>query len=228
MPTPVTGTIAYQTPSTFAALEVFTTTEYNKVVKDVAYFRARPYLLAWQTNPPSPATLPISTNLNTGGTYRTLFSTGNGGSLATSVSTSSVGTITVASDGRLVTPSSLAGLYRFKAQMMVSSEASGKHVRVSAILYNAAGTQLASIPGSWVNCDTAFNALSICTFTIPCNVAGFAMGNVNAVKFVGQMAGTGTVSIVQADDNGNGPSSAYKQYNTFAEVEYLGTGTGSY
>lgn len=227
MPTPVTGTISYQTPSTFAALEVFTTTEYNKVVKDVAYFRARPYTLVWQTNPPTTASLVVSDDLSAAN-GRGLFATSNGGSIGSSISTSSVGTITINADGRLSTPSSLAGLYRFKAQLMVGVAASGNHARVSAILFDVSGTQIGSIPGNWANCDTGFNALTICTFTIPCNVAGSAFGNVNSVRFIGQMQGTGTVNVVQADVNGHGPASSPKQFNTFAEVEYLGTGTGSY
>jgi hypothetical protein len=225
MSNPVTGSVSWTTPRTIASNEVVTSTDLNNLNKDVAFLRAKPYLIAWQTVVPTTATLVALTDLSAGN-GRGLFATSNGGAAGTSVSTSAVGTITLLTDGRIVTPSTLAGLYRFSCQMMVSA-VNSSHARVSAILFDTAGTQIGSIPGTFANTATTHNALSNVTFVLPMNVAGSAFGNVASVRFVGQYAGSAS-SVVVNDANGNGPASSPKQFNTTASVEYVGTSTGAY
>lgn len=222
MPTPVTAPVTYTTPKTFLATEALTATEWNAVAKDISFFRARPYLLVWQTTAPTTATLGNSTNALSTSLIKNLFSTNNGGAIGQTSSTS-VGTISINGDGRVSTPTSLTGLYRVNCQMMVGS-VSGAHARVSAQLFDSAGNLIGAIPGTWAYCGTTFNAVSVVSFVIPFNVSS-SFGTVNGVKFVGQYAST-AVAVVTQDDNGNGP--AQKQFNTFAQIEYLGTNTGSF
>lgn len=229
MPTPVTGTVSYNTPSTFTSLEALTATEWNKVANDVGYLRAKPYALVWQTAAPSPfsSTNPVSSTDLSSGNYKTLFSTGNGGGVGTSISTSGVGAVTLATDGRIITPSGVAGIWHAECRMMGQSTASTGHIRVSALLYDAAANVVSAIPGTWVTTDSGYNVVSSCSFSIPFNVSGSAWGNVSAVKFVYQWHGV-FVPFVTNDVNGNGPGSTPKQFNTYASLEYLGTSTGSY
>jgi hypothetical protein len=161
-----------------------------------------------------------------------LFATSNGGAAGTSISTSSVGTITLSSDGKLSAPATLSGPYRFNCQMMTNGVA-GTHVRVSAILFDSSGTQIGAIPGTWAYGANNYNPVSLVSFVIPMNVAGSPFGNVRSVSFVGQYVYSPaspvlTASIVTLDMNSNGPASSPKQFNTMASVEYLGASTGSY
>jgi hypothetical protein len=229
MSTPVSGAVSWTTPVTINSGDVVAAADLNALNKDVAFLRAKPYTLVVQTGQPTvgvnPANLPTSTDLSAAN-GKVLFATANGGTIATSASTSAVGSISVLSDGRFSTPSTLAGLYRFSCQMMVNAASNG-HARVSAILYDSSGTQIGSIPGNWADSGTTHNAVSEVTFVLPMNVAGSYFGNVSSVKFIGQCVGT-TLTLNVGDLNGNGPSSTPPQYNTTASVEYVGTSTGAY
>lgn len=225
MSNPVTGSVSWTTPVTIASNEVVTSTDLNNLNKDVAFLRARPYATVYQTTAPTTATLVASTDLSANN-GRALFSTGNGGAYGSSISTTSVGTISVATDGRLITPSAVAGNYRVNCQMMVNAVSNG-HARVSAILFDSSGTEIGAIPGDWADSGTTHNAVSTVQFVIPFNVAGSVFGNVNQVRFIGQYVGS-ALSVVTNDLNGNGPGSTPKQFNTIATIEYLGASTGSY
>lgn len=227
MSTPVSGAVIWTTPVTISSLAPVTSTDLNNLNKDVAFLRARPYTLVWQTSAPTVSTLGNSTDLSSYPTnMKILFATSNGGSAGTSISTSSVGTITLSSDGKLLAPATLAGLYRFNCQMM-SNPVNNSHTRVSAILFDSSGIQIGAIPGTWTSGDNAFNPLSTVSFVIPMNVAGSPFGNVRSVTFVGQYVSV-AANIVTLDMNANGPASSPKQFNTMASAEYLGTSTGSY
>lgn len=227
MSTPVSGSVSWTTPVTITSGDVVMASDLNNLNKDVAFLRARPYIIAWQTAAPTSSTLPTSTDLSAvPSNTRLLFATSNGGSVATSSSSSGVGSFALSSDGKFSTPTSLAGLYRFSCQMMVSA-VSNSHARVSAALYNSSGTLITAIPGVWVDTGTTHNAVSLVSFTLPMNVSSSALGNVASVQFVGQSVGT-TSSIVTLDINGDGPGSTPKQFNTAVSVEYLGTSTGAY
>jgi len=227
MSTPVSGAVSWTTPVTITSGDVVMAADLNNLNKDVAFLRAKPYIIAWQTTAPTTSTLPTSTDLSAAPTNtRILFATSNGGSVGTSSSSSAVGSFGLTSDGKFSTPTSLAGLYRFSCQMMVSAT-SNSHARVSAVLYNSSGTLITTIPGVWADTGTTHNAVSLVTFTLPMNVSSSTLGNVASVQFVGQSVGTAS-SIVTLDLNSNGPASTPKQFNTAVSVEYLGTSTGAY
>lgn len=222
----VTGIVSWTTPVVINSGDVVAAADLNALNKDVAFFRARPYTIVVQTGAPTSATLTNSTDLSAAN-GKVLFATANGGTIATSASTSAVGAISLLSTGALSTPSTLAGLYEVKCQMMTNA-ANGSHIRVSAILLDSTATQIGSIPGDWANTATDHNAISSVSFTIPFNVAGSYFGNVASVKFIGQYVGSSAMTLNVGDLNGNGPGSTPPQYNTFASIEYLGTSSGAY
>lgn len=227
MSTPVSGAVSWTTPVTIASGDVVASTDLNNLNKDVAFLRAKPYIIAWQTAAPTAPTLPTSSDLSTAPTNtKIVFATSNGGSVGTSSSSSSVGSFGLTSDGKFSTPTSLAGLYRFSCQMMVSAVSNG-HARVSAVLYNSSGTYITVIPGTWADTGTTHNAVSTVSFTLPMNVSSSTLGNVAWVQFVGQSVGTAP-TLVTLDLNSNGPASTPKQFNTAVTIEYLGTSTGAY
>lgn len=227
MATPVSGAVSWNTPVTINSGDVVTATDLNNLNKDVAFQRARPYAIAVQSTAPTTATLPNSTILDgSAGTFRNFFATNNGGAIQTMISTSAVGTITISGDGNFVTPTAITGLYRCSAQVMMSTTASS-FGRVSAFLYDSAGTLIGAIPGTWATGSASYNAVSRVEFIIPFNVSSL-YGTVNQVRFIGQSATSTLISIVTNDSNSKGPGSTPKQGNTFASVEYLGTSTGAY
>lgn len=225
MSTPVSGSVSWNTPVTINSGDVVTATDLNNLNKDVAFLRARPYAVAWQTTAPTTAALVNSTDLSANN-GRALFSTGNGGAYGSSISSTAVGAISILSDGRFATSTSVAGLYRGECQMMVNAVASG-FARVSAILFDSSGTQVGAIPGTWAASSTAYNAVSTVRFVIPFNVAVTGMGTVSQVRFIGQYV-TASLNVVTNDLNGNGPGSSPRQFNTIGSLEYLGTSTGAY
>lgn len=224
MPMNIT-TASWHTPQSWGSAESLTATQLTNIGENLGFLYAKPWITVWQNTAPTAPTLPITTNLSAAN-GKTLFATAIGGTIGTNLSASALGSFAVATTGVIATPASLAGLYKVYCQMMVKVDATA-HVRVSAILYGSAGTQIGSIAGTWADANSAYNAVSICSFNLPMNAAS-VFGTVTGIKFIGQAAGAAT-DLVGYDLNGLGPGSTPKQLNTFATFEYLGvSSTGSF
>jgi hypothetical protein len=221
------STASWHTPQSWTSLESLTATQLTNIGEDLGFLYAKPWITVWQNTAPTtvPTTLTLTTDLSAGsGKY--LFATSNGGSIGTNLSASAVGSFSVLSTGMITTPTSLAGLYKVYCQMMIKTDATA-HVRVSAILFNSAGTQIGSIAGTWVDANNSYNAVSVCAFNLPMNAAS-TFGTVTQIRFIGQAIGA-TTELVGYDLNGHGPGTTPKQLNTFATLEYLGvSSTGSF
>lgn len=223
------STASWHTPQSWTSLETLTATQLTNIGEDLGFLRARPYLVVWQNTAPTSApngpTLENSTDLSTG-SGRYLFATSNGGTLGSNSSSSALGNFGILNTGMIQTPTSLAGVYRVSCQLMVNN-VNSSHARVSAILYNSAGTQIGSIAGTYGDTATTQNAVSTVDFMIPMNAAS-TFGTVTQFRFIGQYAGS-ACNMVGYDLNGNGPGSTPKQLNTFATCEFLGnSATGAF
>lgn len=213
MPHSIPTGISWQTPSIFDSTEFLTATEYNKVVEDVAYFRARPWLFAYMN---AGAGIAVSS-----GGSSVIFTAGT--TTVSVASTSGVGSIGYASSAfSAPTP----GLYRFTARATISAGSSG-HVRLRATGQNSGGGQW-NIPGSWASQNTAFNAGADLVFTAYLGT-GAPMGAATSVFFsVDSIANAFTVLGTAVAPSAQGPGSTPPYYNTYVFIEYLGTSFGSY
>jgi len=214
MSTPVTGAVSWNTPVTIASGDVVTSTDLNNLNKDVAFLRARPWVIATQTGTGTAITNPASQILFGG--------TGSGTWTATS-STTSVGSINNSS-GVWTVP--IAGMYRITATLGVTATAL-THWRLRIQGQTAASASAWQFSGNVVNGVAATGNIDISTVSVlvPIGTASSSVPLGNARSFYlnfDHLAASSSGNIAALG------TQASNFYPTTVQIEYIGTSTGAY
>ena len=220
MPNPVSGPLLWQTPSTFYSSEGLTATEYDKIVQDTAFLYAKPWAIAYMKDGTS-ETVTTSGSPTPAGAQQMLISTSTTGVINNAGASQfnwNAGTFTI--------PSGMNGLYRVSAKLM--SNSGSFHFQPVVTTY-AGATAKASFTGDWTDQRVSSSGNASASMSVIVPLGAGATGSPTSVQLWCRALG-GNVQILGTPTGYfvNGPSTTSPYYNTFFQIEYLGTSNGAY